>query len=89
MDLGLQVSYTESFNIVTADFVHCEKPIIVGYDTDWMPHCSKVDANNITMMANKIDEVLKNPSKYILRNYNSFEKYYRKSIRVWRKFLDI
>jgi len=89
MDLGLQVSYTESFNIVTADFVHCEKPIIVGYDTDWMPHCSKVDANNIPMMANKIDEVLKNPSKYVLRNYNSFEKYYRKSIRVWRKFLDI
>jgi hypothetical protein len=54
-----------------------------------MPHCSKVDANNIPMMANKIDEVLKNPSKYVLRNYNSFEKYYRKSIRVWRKFLDI
>jgi hypothetical protein len=89
MDLGLQVSYTESFNIVTADFVHCEKPIIVGHDTDWMYCGSKVDANNIPMMVEKIENVMKNPSKYILRNYTSFEKYYRKSLRIWRWFLGI
>jgi hypothetical protein len=89
MDLGLQVSYTESFNIVTADFVHCEKPIIVGHDTDWMYCESKVDANNIPMMVEKIENVMKNPSKYILRNYTSFEKYYRKSLRIWRWFLGV
>jgi hypothetical protein len=89
MDLGLQVSYTESFNIVTADFVHCEKPIIVGHDTDWMYCGSKVDANNIPMMVEKIENVMKNPSKYILRNYTSFEKYYRKSLRIWRWFLGV
>jgi hypothetical protein len=89
MDLGLQVSYTESFNIVTADFVHCEKPIIVGHDTDWMYCESKVDANNIPMMVEKIENVMKNRSKYILRNYTSFEKYYRKSLRIWRWFLGV
>ena len=89
MDLGLQVSYTESFNIVTADFVHCEKPIIVGHDTDWMYCGSKVDANNIPMMVKKIESVMLNPSKYILQNYSSFEKYYRKSLRIWRWFLGV
>jgi hypothetical protein len=89
MDLGLQVSYTESFNIVTADFVHCEKPIIVGHDTDWMYNESKVDANNIPMIVSKIESVMKNPSKYILRNYVSFEKYYRKSLKIWRRFLGV
>jgi len=89
MDVGLQVSYTESFNIVTADFVHSEKPIIVGYDTDWMYNGSKVDANDIPMMISKIEEVTKNQSKFIMKNYFSFEKYYFESLRVWRKFLDI
>jgi len=89
MDVGLQVSYTESFNIVTADFVYSEKPIIVGYDTDWMYNGSKVDANDIPMMISKIEEVTKNQSKFIMKNYFSFEKYYFESLRVWRKFLDI
>jgi hypothetical protein len=89
MDVGLQVSYTESFNIVTADFVHTEIPIIVGYDTDWMYNGSKASANNIPMITSKIEEVTKNPSKFIMKNYFSFEKYYFKSLKVWRKFLDI
>lgn len=89
MDLGLQVSYTESFNIVTADFVHTKKPIIVGYDTDWIYDCSKVDANDIPMISKKIDKVLRNESKFILQNYYSFEKYYHNSLKVWREFLNL
>lgn len=89
MDMGLQVSYTESFNIVTADFVHCEKPIIVGYDTEWIANCSKANPNDIPMITEKVNEVLKNPSKFVMRNYFSFEKYYYESIRIWKNFLGL
>jgi hypothetical protein len=69
--------------------VHCEKPIIVGFDTEWIANCSKADPNNIPMITKKIDEVIKNPSKFVLKNYASFEKYYYTSIHIWRKFLDV
>jgi hypothetical protein len=42
MDLGLQVSYTESFNIVTADFVTAKVPIVASDDISWMPWIMKV-----------------------------------------------
>jgi len=37
MDLGTQVSFSESFNIVTADFVNAKIPIIASEDIEWMP----------------------------------------------------
>lgn len=36
MDLGMQVSYTESFNIVAADFIHCNIPIVVSDEINWV-----------------------------------------------------
>lgn len=37
MDIGLQVSFSESFNIVSADFAQMNVPIIVCDDIEWMP----------------------------------------------------
>lgn len=36
MDIGMQVSFSESFNIVTADFVTAGVPIVVSDDIEWM-----------------------------------------------------
>lgn len=37
MDMGLQLSLTESFNIVTADFISQGVPIVVSPTIEWMP----------------------------------------------------
>lgn len=37
MDFGVQVSFSESFNIVTADFVAAGVPIVASDDISWMP----------------------------------------------------
>lgn len=36
MDMGMQVSFTESFNIVAADFVASGKPLVVSSEIDWV-----------------------------------------------------
>ena len=41
MDIGLQLSYTESFNIVAADFVVNDVPIVVSDAIGWMPSFMK------------------------------------------------
>lgn len=41
MDIGMQVSFSESFNIVTADFVTANVPIVASDDIEWMPSLLK------------------------------------------------
>jgi hypothetical protein len=54
MDVGMQVSLTESFNIVTADFVGQDVPIIVSPDISWMPGIYQVDPNSADAMARRL-----------------------------------
>lgn len=54
MDLGLQISYSESFNIVTADFVNHGIPIIVSDAIDWMPFIMKVSTVDYDKVIDKI-----------------------------------
>lgn len=43
MDLGLQISFTETFNIVAADFVECGIPVVVSNEIDFVHPFSKVN----------------------------------------------
>lgn len=50
MDIGMQVSFTETFNIVSADFVACEVPIVVSEEIAFInPLCkgSATDKDSI------------------------------------------
>jgi hypothetical protein len=46
MDLGMQISFTETFNIVAADFVHCNIPIVVSKDINFVNKFCRVDIND-------------------------------------------
>lgn len=49
MDIGMQVSMSESFNVVAADFVSLDIPIVVSDEIDWIPfwYRSKLDVLSI------------------------------------------
>ncbi len=84
MDVGMQVSLSESFNIVTADFVDNNIPILVSKDIDWMPCISKVDNNNALLMVNKLKGIIKNKSFYATINKRALFNYNTKAINQWR-----
>lgn len=42
MDVVMQVSFSESFNIVAADAVSQGVPVVVGTDVDWLPEAVRV-----------------------------------------------
>lgn len=54
MDMGLQVSLSESFNLIAADFVSNHVPIVVSNEIDWLPHTCQVvptaDSSEIARM---------------------------------------
>lgn len=88
MDLGMQISFTETFNIVAADFVHCNVPIVVSPEVDWacplyMADPSNTDSVIFTMeMAYFCDVVkLQRLNKFYLNCHN------KRSLHHWLEML--
>lgn len=46
MDLGMQVSYTETFNITAADFVYMNVPIVVSKEIDFVNPLCRINSNS-------------------------------------------
>ena len=46
MDLGMQVSLSESFNIVTADLVTEDVPVVVSNEINWVPQPFRCDPSD-------------------------------------------
>lgn len=89
MDLGMQVSMTESFNIVTADFVGEGVPIIVSEDIEWMPAFTKTDDKSSEAIADKIEDALSWPNVFTHTSLYSLNKYNKHSLKEWKKFLNL
>jgi hypothetical protein len=89
MDIGLQVSYTESFNIVAADFVFNNVPIIVSDSIDWMPKIEMVSTTKYDDVTKKIIEIyhyrkntlLLRLNRMHLMMYNSSAKW------IWNRYI--
>jgi hypothetical protein len=86
MDIGLQVSLTETFNIVAADFVHCFKPIVISPEISWASFISKANPHDINDIVEKIHKNLKcNLSVHL--NYFKLYLSNKKSGKKWLSYL--
>ena len=56
-DIGMQVSFTETFNIVAADYVSAGVPIVGSPQIVWLPSVFQADPNSIDDIKNKIEFV--------------------------------
>lgn len=87
MDCGLQTSFTESFNIIAADFVYSGVPIVVSTDISWMSPKLQVDPNNVFEISNKLGDVIAAKKVYLRRAKRSLIEYTSNALEVWREFL--
>jgi hypothetical protein len=85
MDLGMQVSYSETFNIVTADFVNNNIPIIVSPEIFWVSDWFKADPNSVKSIKSKLKFAYRLgniwPFKHL--NKNKLEEYDIQSKHFW------
>ena len=89
MDLGLQVSLTESFNIVTADMINVGVPILVSDDIDWLPFITRVKPTSHKDIVNKLHLLYSFPKIIHWLQDKSLKIYNLRSKRVWKKYLNI
>lgn len=88
MHLMLQPSYTESFNVVTADGVAEGVPSVVSDAIDWAPDSWKApvdDANAVARVGLKLLE-----SRFAAaRGLHALKSHNRRALKVWFDFLHV
>jgi len=89
MDIGMQLSFSESFNIVSADFIYNRTPIIVSDTVTWMPDELKASTWDYDSVVEKIIEVYqKRKSWFLLRKMRmSLDKHNYIAQGIWLEFL--
>ena len=54
MDIGMQVSFSETFCIVAADFVNLNVPVVVSDEIDWVSQLFWADPNDVESQVRKL-----------------------------------
>lgn len=88
MHIGMQVSYTESFNIVTADFVRSNIPIVTSKEVEFNTSFLHADPNNVHSIVSALDFA---NTFNLFTNYLSNLKLDRHNIlakQIWENFLN-
>ena len=90
MDIGMQVSFSESFNIVAADFVSNNIPIIVSPEVKWMNFIYKADPNSSDNIVDTLS-IAMFLKKFNIHYVNKVNLYMhnRYSETLWLNFLAI
>ena len=88
MDLGMQVSFSETFNIVAADFVYVNIPVIGSTEIEWMDddyQAKTTDFNNIVKHLMKAWEGRRHDHQRV--NKEGLAKSNRDAKEVWEHLL--
>lgn len=88
MELGLQVSFSESFNIVAADFVYKDVPIVGSSDIEWLSQYYKADPNNYQDIVDKLKNAY-NFRRLNLQWLNKYKlwKHNRDGVEIWMDYI--
>lgn len=88
MDLGLQVSFSETFDIVASDFAWNYIPVIGSPEIFWLDKKYIADSNSMESMVDRLcfayDGIKTNKQKV---NRKSLEKYNKDATNVWLQSL--
>lgn len=87
MDLCLQISFTETFNITTADACAELVPSVVGDCIEWLPDHWKANTDDAVDVARVGNMLLQNPSE-VLEGNRYLRKYVRQGTDRWVEFLN-
>jgi hypothetical protein len=83
MDLGLQVSFSETFNIVTADMVSQKVPVVVSSEITWVSSLFRASTTDSKDIVRKMETALSLGKFGTYLNLNGLKNYNNESVDVW------
>ena len=87
MDILFQMSYTESFNMVTADGVVEGVPSVTSNAITWVPESWKAEADNVFSVAETAIRLLENPEHEACKGQQALREHNENAFGHWLKFL--
>lgn len=87
IDIGLQVSLTETFNVVSADYVTAGLPIVVSKEVKWASDYSKAIDNSLPDIVSKMHRASGN---YLLVRWNQLllKRSCAQAAGLWAEFVN-
>lgn len=86
MDLIFQVSYTETFNVVTADAIAEGVPVVGSDAIDWLPRHWQAKADEPVDIARVAESLLRDPN-VLKAGRQALSTYVDLGVHEWMKFL--
>jgi hypothetical protein len=86
-DLSLQVSFTETFNLVSADAVWAGVPIVVSPEIEWAPGHTKVRSNTIPEIIDVMQTQEREGKHSADRNLTALLHHNQVALETWTEFL--
>jgi len=87
MDIGLQVSFSETFNIVGADLISQGVPLVgTAEEIPWAVHTFCADPTNSKDIISKLHATYKMPWVNVKANQWSLTHYTSKTAKIWTKY---
>lgn len=87
MDLGLQVSFSETFNIVAADLISQGVPVVGSREIPWLTQFSSADPTSSDSIAKMLSSAYTSPKFNVWRNQDKLVSYTNESKHVWNSYL--
>lgn len=86
MDIGMQVSFSETFNIVGADLISQGVPVVGSKEIPWLFPCYTANPTHSDDISNKLLYTYKTPKINVWINQYLLKKYTNKTRRIWVKY---
>jgi hypothetical protein len=85
MDIGMQVSFSETFNIVAADFINCDVPIVTCREIDWSNKTLWADPTDSESIVEALERAFwyDNYINLYCPHINGIKKYNKRSMIDW------
>lgn len=88
MDIGMQVSFSETFNIVGADFISQGVPLICSHELPWINKKFRADPTDSDSICKALIETCINPAQNVSKNQKSLTAYAEVTKNIWFSYFD-
>jgi len=89
IDIVMQVSFTETFNLVCCDSLNMNTPIVGVSEIPWIHSISKADPIGHQSMVRALRRAYRAPTLNVMLNSFNLRRYNKKSIKIWEKLFSI
>lgn len=86
MDIGLQVSFSETFNIVGADLISQGVPLVGSNEIPWYVNTFGAEPTSSEDIAKKLLLTYRMPQTNVRLNQWALTRYTNKTVEVWNKY---